>query len=110
MRWKVSTAFIASIPMKEGTKNASEFIPISLLNEMYKIIVKVMAIRLSTLIETIISDHQMAATRGRQIQDSILIANELIDNKKIAKEPGLILKLGFFKAFDCTSWQYLDYM
>lgn len=98
------------IPKKEGEKQASDFTLISLLHGVYKIMAKALALRLAVVMETIISYFQSSTIRGRQIHDSILIANELIDSRIREKKPGYAMKLDFYKAFDSFSWEYLDYM
>lgn len=45
-----------------------------------------------------------------KIQDCILIANELIDSNIKDKSPTLLVKMDFYKAFDCVAWEYIDYV
>jgi len=48
----------------------------------------------------VISDHQNAFIKGRQILDSVLIASEAINFMKKKKSKGYLFKLDFHKAFD----------
>jgi len=48
----------------------------------------------------VISDHQTAFIKGRQILDNVLIANEAIHFLKKRKGKGYLFKLDFHKAFD----------
>jgi hypothetical protein len=46
---------------------------------LYKILEKVLAIRLRNVIGSVISDVQSTFIKGRQIMDSTLIAYEVVD-------------------------------
>ncbi|GLT32791.1 hypothetical protein SLA2020_074320 [Shorea laevis] len=58
----------------------------------------------------IISDTQSAFLGGRQLVDSVLVLNEVVDEVKLKKQKAFIFKADFEKAYDCVDWAYLDWM
>ncbi|RVX04457.1 hypothetical protein CK203_018528 [Vitis vinifera] len=80
---KALMPFHCSIPKKSLTKRISDFRPISLITSLYKIIAKVLSGRLGVLHETI-HYTQGAFVQGRQILDAVLIANEIVDERRVS--------------------------
>ncbi|RVW16678.1 LINE-1 reverse transcriptase-like [Vitis vinifera] len=79
-----NVSFIVLLPKKSMTKKISDFRPISLITSLYKIIAKVLS--------------------------GLLIANEIVDEKRRSGEKGVVLKSDFEKAYDHVSWGFLDHV
>jgi hypothetical protein len=79
-------------------------------SEVYKIIAKVLANKLRSVVEKIILKSQNAFVQGRQILDSIFIAIECVDNKIKSSEPREHCKLDNEKAYDHVNWDFLLYL
>lgn len=77
---------------------------------IYKIIAKVLANRLKTVLEKVISKSQSAFVKGRQILDTILIANECLDSRLRSGEPRVMCKMDLEKAYDHINWDFLLYV
>jgi len=95
-----NATFVYLIPKKTGAMEVKDFRPISLIGGIYKIISKVLANRFKSVLGKIISNSQNAFIGGRQILDSVLIANECVDSQIRSGDPGLLCKLDLEKAYD----------
>jgi hypothetical protein len=102
-----NATFLALIPKEERVTNPRQFRPIALCNVIYKVITKVIANRLKPILPFIISKEQSGYVEGRQIMDSVILANEVVSSLKTTKTPGMLIKLDLSKAFDRANWQYL---
>jgi hypothetical protein len=84
--------------------------PISLCNVLYKIVSKVLANRLKSCLDKLVSQEQSAFVEGRSILDNALIAIEVIHAMK-RKTKGhrgeLALKINISKAYDKVDWGFL---
>ncbi|RVW82108.1 Transposon TX1 uncharacterized 149 kDa protein [Vitis vinifera] len=103
----LNSTFLLLIPKKEGAEDLRDFRPISLVGSVYKLLAKVLANRLKSVMGEVISDSQQAFVHGRQILDAVLIANEALDSRLKDNVPGLLLKLDIEKAFDHVNWNFL---
>ena len=103
----INSTFIALIPKVESPQCLSDFHPISLVNCLYKILSKVLANKLCSVVG-VISSSQSSFMPDRQILDGMLIANELVDEARKQRKDLLLFKVDFEKAYDSVDWNYLD--
>jgi len=113
MHWILSSlnsTFIALVPKVEDFSTPDKYRPITLCNIIYKLISKILANRLKSLLPLLISPKQTWYVEGHQILDGIILSHEVIHSLKVLKKPDMILKLDLSKAFDKLSWSYINQM
>lgn len=72
---ELGASFIALIPMKIGAVHVKDFLPISLIGSIYKMVAKVLAGRIKKVLPIIISASRAAFVQGRQILSGVPMAN-----------------------------------
>jgi len=99
---------VSLIPKIQGAKYIKDYRSIVVANFKLKIISKILADRLALVATRIISPNQYGFVQGRQIQDCIGIASEVINllSKKV-HGGNVTYKVDIHKAFDTLSWKFL---
>ena len=92
------------VSKKGGAEDFKDFIPISLVGSLYKLLAKVFANKLKRVIHKLINRAQNAFVEGRHIMDASLLANKVIDTLLKRKEKGVLCKLDIEKAYDHINW------
>ena len=95
------------IPKAGDQKELKNKRPICLLDIIYKIIAKVLAMRLSSVINKIISTDQTGFLKGRCIQDNLRTIQDVIDYSKSDNTPGIVCALDFKAAFNSIEHSYI---
>lgn len=102
-----NSSFVILIPKNNSLKSLNEYMPINLINSSLKILTKVLATRLSSILSGLVADSQSAIINGRHLADSIAVVSEIAHSIQNHKVNGLIIKLDFYKAFDSVRWSFL---
>ena len=103
----LNATFLVLVPKGSTVKDLKDLRPISLVGSLYKILSKVLANRIKSVMRLIISQSQNAFVEGRQILDAALIANEAVDSTLRRKEKGILCKLDIEKAYDHIRWDFI---
>jgi len=77
---RLNYGVIILIPKVKPTINIKQFRPICLLNVIYKIITKVLTIRLIGVANKVISQYQIAFILGKNILEGAVLLQEVLMN------------------------------
>ncbi len=101
-------AKIRLIPKKGDTSLLKNWRPISLLNCFYKLISRVVSIRLKTVMDKITCVAQKGFSSTKYCQEVLIGLVDSISHLKHTNKTGALLSLDIKKAFDSTSYSYLQ--
>jgi hypothetical protein len=88
----------------------SHYRPISLCNTIYKIVTKILVLRIKPFLPTLVSPLQIAFVAGRRGSDNVVIAQELIytlGRKRRGNEGFMVVKIDLEKAYDRLEWGFV---
>jgi hypothetical protein len=91
---------ISLIPMVRGADSIKQFIPIALIDVIFKFVAEVYTIRLTPLAHWTIDCTQTTSIKGMILHEGVLALHEIAHELRMKKLRGLLLKLDFGKAYD----------
>ncbi|GFY97543.1 hypothetical protein Acr_12g0000840 [Actinidia rufa] len=106
---QMNHTIIALVPKTRNATKVEEFRPISCCNVTYKIIAKILASRLSPILEKLVNHAQSAFVPNRSMTENIYMVQEIMQKyswKRIS--PRCILKVDIRKAYDTVNWEFLE--
>ncbi|KAG0473842.1 hypothetical protein HPP92_015699 [Vanilla planifolia] len=107
--YTIGSTWIIPIPKSNSAMSFADYRPINLCNFSSKIFSKIIAIRLSLILQNIISIEQTAFVKGRNIAYNIILAQEMLNRiNRRNRGNNTILKLDMKSAFDQVDWRYLE--
>lgn len=104
----INVTILSLIPKVENAQTMKEFLPIAFCNLLYKVISKVLAVRLKALMPEAIEPNQSAFIKGRLLLENVLLASELVNGyHKKSTSPRYAIKFDISKAFDTVKWSFI---
>jgi hypothetical protein len=98
---------IFNISKDTGDITPNGYRPITLMNTEYKLLARIMARRLTPILEEHISSSQCCSVPGKSILEAVSVLRDVTAHAELTRTPLCILSLDFRSAFDCISHQYL---
>ncbi|KAL3682519.1 hypothetical protein R1sor_000541 [Riccia sorocarpa] len=98
---------IRLLPKVDSPVTVGQWRPIALLTLHYKIVTKLLALRLAVLLPTLVPSEQAGFIRTRSSLDNILSLQLAHEYLKKQRQHAAFLKLDFEKAYDKVAPQYL---
>jgi len=99
-------SLIVLIPKSSDPKKVKDFRPISLLGEVYKIVVKILANRIRLLVPKLLHPNQFRFIHGRSLAKTCLsVWFGVEDNPKMVNY--ILLIVDFEKAYDRLEWRFI---
>ncbi|XP_026444502.1 uncharacterized protein LOC113344808 [Papaver somniferum] len=102
----INSSFIVLIPKNNKSDAIKDYRPIGLSNFFFKIITKIMATRLGTVLNKLISEEQVAFMKGRNIHENIALASELINEISVERKHD-VLSRNLSKLFAARSMHHM---
>ena len=98
---------IILLPKKGDQKMLKNKRPICLLDVLYKIIAKVIAIRMARVIDLLISSDQTGSLPGRYIGENIRLITDVIEYCQTDQTSGILMAMDYRNAFDAVEHNFL---
>lgn len=102
-----NASFFVLIPKVENPQQLNQFRPISLIGCRYKILAKILFKSLKEALPSLIDEGQSTFLGERNIVDSVMVANEIVDEAEAKKLQCCSFKADFEKAYDSVRWCFL---
>lgn len=107
---ETNDALMVLLPKVDKPEKIQQFRPISLSNVLFKIITKMMVMRLKSVISKLIGPTQASFIPRRLSIDNIVVVQEAVHSirRKKGRKGWMLLKLNLEKAYDRIRWDFLE--
>jgi hypothetical protein len=98
---------IACLPKHDRAQTPTDYRPITLLNDDYKLLAQILARLLRPLLANYLWKTQFCGVPGNTILDAVATVRDAIAQSEMTHTPLCVLSLDFREAFDRVAHQYL---
>lgn len=106
--FSLNFGFIFLIPKQKEVKRIQQYRLICSLNVSFNIFTKVLANRLTKVVDTVVNPSQTTFLLGRNILERVMVLHETVHELHHKKKDGLILKLDLEKSYDKVNLSFLQ--
>ncbi|XP_026442625.1 uncharacterized protein LOC113342238 [Papaver somniferum] len=104
----INSILIILLPKVRGANTLRNFWPTGLSNFFFKIFTNILATRLGSVLDNLVSEEHVAFLKGRNIQENISFASEMVNELHLKRKDGNIgIKLDISQDFDTVSWAFV---
>ena len=104
----VNATILSLIPKSVEAKTMKDYRPIACCNLLYKVISKVIARRLKSILPEAIEVNQTSFIKGRLLLENVLLASELVNGyHRTSNSNRSTVKFDITKAFDTVKWSFI---
>jgi len=105
-----NASFITLVLKVVNPQLLNDFRSISLVEIVYKIVSKILCSRLKRVLDKVIDPGKSAFLEGRGLLDSVVVANETLEEVKRNKKECVVFKVEYEKGYDSVRWEFIYYM
>jgi hypothetical protein len=102
-----NSTYLALIPKDSNPETFTRYRPILLCNACYKILAKLLANRIKSLLKKLITNFQGGFVEGRHIHDNVIQVQEIVHTSIQQNEKGMMIKLDMENTFDRVNRSFL---
>lgn len=100
----VTTSFLALTPKFNNPQVLDEYIPISLISNLYRTLAKLSSSKMKKVMSELTSVSHVAFLSQRQMPDGVLVLKYVMEFAKRKNKDCILIKVDFCKVYDCVSW------
>lgn len=104
---RFNTGLIKLIPKGGDRLDTRNYRPLTMLNSVYKVMAKALALRIRSTVSQIVHPRQFGFVQGRSIHEAIFNAITAVDWASEQDEEYIMINMDLEKAYDRVGWEFL---